>query len=66
MADSSKSDLDWAKEYGEGGNPTPGYRSQQHDGKTETASSRDSQIVDAAIKRAESGKPTPDSMLRKQ
>jgi hypothetical protein len=66
MPDSSKSDLDWAKEYGAGGDPTPGYKAQQHDGKAETASSRDNQIVDAAIKRAESGKPTPDTMLRRQ
>lgn len=68
MADQkpAQSDLDWAKAYGEGGDPTPGYRQEQHDGKAENAASRDASIIGAALDRADSGRPTPDTMLRRK
>jgi hypothetical protein len=66
MPQPSQSDLDWAKAYGEGGNPTPGYKQEQHKGTEDEARARDAGIIGAALDRADSGKPTPDSTLRRE
>ncbi len=69
MAD-QQSDYDWAVAYGKGEGkgttPVPSHTSAQHKGTVEEAQSRDNAIIDAAVGRAESGKPTPDTLLRRQ